>query len=35
MQRVGLGWDIHKLVKGRKLVLGGIEIPFEKGLEGH
>ena len=35
MQRVGLGWDIHKLVEGRKLILGGIDIPFEKGLLGH
>ena len=33
--RIGQGFDIHKLVKGRKLVLGGIEIPYEKGLLGH
>ncbi|OQX62018.1 MAG: 2-C-methyl-D-erythritol 2,4-cyclodiphosphate synthase [Desulfococcus sp. 4484_241] len=33
--RVGLGYDIHRLVTGRKLVLGGVEIPFEKGLDGH
>ncbi len=33
--RVGIGWDIHKMVEGRRLVLGGVEIPFEKGLEGH
>lgn len=33
--RVGIGYDIHKLVEGRKLVLGGIKIPFDKGLEGH
>jgi 2-C-methyl-D-erythritol 2,4-cyclodiphosphate synthase len=33
--RVGLGYDIHRLVPGRKLVLGGVEIPFEKGLIGH
>jgi 2-C-methyl-D-erythritol 2,4-cyclodiphosphate synthase len=33
--RVGIGYDVHQLVKGRKLVLGGVEIPFEKGLEGH
>lgn len=33
--RVGIGYDIHRLVEGRKLVLGGIEIPFEKGLLGH
>jgi 2-C-methyl-D-erythritol 2,4-cyclodiphosphate synthase len=33
--RVGLGFDVHKLVVGRKLVLGGVTIPFEKGLLGH
>lgn len=33
--RVGLGHDIHRLVAGRKLILGGVEIPFEKGLLGH
>jgi len=33
--RVGLGYDIHKLVKGRQLILGGVEIPFKKGLLGH
>jgi 2-C-methyl-D-erythritol 2,4-cyclodiphosphate synthase len=33
--RVGLGYDVHRLVDGRKLILGGIEIPFEKGLMGH
>jgi 2-C-methyl-D-erythritol 2,4-cyclodiphosphate synthase len=33
--RVGLGYDVHRLVAGRKLMLGGIEIPFEKGLLGH
>lgn len=33
--RIGHSWDIHKLVEGRKLILGGIEIPFEKGLLGH
>lgn len=33
--RIGIGHDIHRLVEGRKLVLGGIEIPFEKGLLGH
>ncbi|MCX8022315.1 MAG: 2-C-methyl-D-erythritol 2,4-cyclodiphosphate synthase [Syntrophorhabdaceae bacterium] len=33
--RIGLGFDIHRLVKGRKLVLGGIEIPCEMGLLGH
>jgi 2-C-methyl-D-erythritol 2,4-cyclodiphosphate synthase len=34
-QRIGIGYDIHRLVEGRKLVLGGLEIPFEKGLLGH
>lgn len=33
--RVGFGWDIHRLVEGRRLVLGGITIPFPKGLLGH
>jgi 2-C-methyl-D-erythritol 2,4-cyclodiphosphate synthase len=33
--RVGIGNDIHRLVEGRKLILGGVEIPFEKGLLGH
>lgn len=33
--RVGEGWDIHALVPGRKLVLGGIEVPFHLGLLGH
>lgn len=32
---IGLGYDVHKLVKGRKLILGGVEIPFELGLDGH
>jgi len=32
--RVGIGYDIHPLVKGRKLVLGGVEIPFKEGLDG-
>ena len=35
MPRTGIGYDVHKLVEGRKLVLGGIEVPFEKGLLGH
>jgi 2-C-methyl-D-erythritol 2,4-cyclodiphosphate synthase len=35
MYRIGNGYDVHRLKKGRKLILGGIEIPFEKGLEGH
>lgn len=33
--RVGNGYDVHKLVDGRKLILGGVEIPYEKGLLGH
>lgn len=33
--RIGEGWDTHALVPGRKLVIGGIEIPFERGLLGH
>lgn len=33
--RIGIGNDIHRLVEGRKLILGGVEIPFEKGLLGH
>lgn len=33
--RIGQGYDVHRLVKGRKLVLGGVEIPHEKGLLGH
>ena len=33
--RVGQGLDVHKLVRGRPLVLGGVVVPFEKGLEGH
>lgn len=35
MQRVGIGYDVHRLVTGRKLFLGGIEIPFDCGLDGH
>jgi 2-C-methyl-D-erythritol 2,4-cyclodiphosphate synthase/2-C-methyl-D-erythritol 4-phosphate cytidylyltransferase len=35
MQRVGQGYDVHKLVEGRKLILGGVEIPHKLGLEGH
>jgi 2-C-methyl-D-erythritol 2,4-cyclodiphosphate synthase len=35
MQKIGIGYDIHKLVEGRKLILGGVEIPFEKGPLGH
>jgi 2-C-methyl-D-erythritol 2,4-cyclodiphosphate synthase len=33
--RVGVGYDVHRLVNGHKLILGGIDIPFEKGLMGH
>lgn len=33
--RVGIGYDVHKLVEGRDLILGGVNIPFEKGLLGH
>ena len=33
--RIGHGFDVHRLVAGRKLILGGVQIPFEKGLEGH
>ena len=33
--RVGMGYDVHKLVEGRALILGGVEIPYEKGLLGH
>lgn len=35
MYRIGQGFDIHKLVEGRKLILGGIELEYEKGLLGH
>ena len=33
--RIGTGYDVHRLVEGRKLILGGVEIPYEKGLLGH
>ncbi len=33
--RIGFGYDVHPLVPGRKLVLGGVELPFERGLAGH
>ncbi len=33
--RIGEGWDVHALVEGRKLILGGVEIPYDKGLLGH
>ncbi len=35
MLRIGFGYDVHKLVKGRKLILGGVQIPHSKGLLGH
>jgi 2-C-methyl-D-erythritol 2,4-cyclodiphosphate synthase len=35
MNRIGFGFDVHRLTAGRKLVLGGVEIPFDKGLLGH
>lgn len=33
--RIGIGYDVHKLVQGRKLIIGGIEIPYSLGLDGH
>ena len=33
--RVGMGYDVHKLVEGRDLIMGGVNIPYEKGLLGH
>ena len=33
--RIGHGYDVHRLVENRKLILGGVEVPFEKGLDGH
>ena len=33
--RIGNGYDVHKLVEGRKLILGGVDVPYEKGLLGH
>src|SRR5436190_9726770 len=35
MIRSGIGYDAHRLVEGRKLILGGVEIPFDRGLDGH
>lgn len=35
IMRVGMGYDVHKLVEGRKLILGGVNVPYEKGLLGH
>ena len=33
--RIGQGYDVHRLKEGRKLIIGGVEIPYEKGLDGH
>ena len=33
--RIGHGYDVHRLTEGRKLILGGVEVPYEKGLLGH
>ena len=33
--RAGIGYDVHRLVEGRRLILGGVDIPYEKGLDGH
>jgi 2-C-methyl-D-erythritol 2,4-cyclodiphosphate synthase len=33
--RIGIGYDLHRLVEGRKLIIGGMDIPFERGLDGH
>ena len=33
--RIGMGYDVHKLTEGRELILGGVKIPYEKGLLGH
>ena len=33
--RIGFGYDVHRLVEGRKLILGGVQVPYKKGLEGH
>jgi 2-C-methyl-D-erythritol 2,4-cyclodiphosphate synthase len=35
MNHIGIGYDVHRLAEGRKLVLGGVEIPHSKGLDGH
>ncbi len=35
MNHIGIGYDVHKLVEGRKLILGGVDIPHSKGLDGH
>jgi 2-C-methyl-D-erythritol 2,4-cyclodiphosphate synthase len=33
--RIGIGYDLHRLVEGRPLILGGVNVPYEKGLDGH
>ena len=33
--RIGHGYDVHRLVEGRKLILGGVDLPYDKGLDGH
>ena len=33
--RVGMGYDVHRLAEGRDLIIGGVKIPYEKGLDGH
>ena len=33
--RIGMGYDVHRLTEGRELIIGGVEIPYEKGLLGH
>ncbi len=35
MQRIGLGYDVHAFAQGRKLIIGGVDIPYSKGLDGH
>lgn len=35
MLRIGHGYDVHRLMEGRKLILGGVDVPYEKGLDGH
>jgi len=35
IMRIGQGYDVHRLTEGRKLIIGGVEIPYEKGLDGH
>ena len=35
MQRIGLGYDVHAFAEGRRLIIGGVDIPFERGLDGH